>query len=133
MGAGPLLGAAGLVWLSRLEPRFDYWTSLLPALFVFACGISLTVAPLTATVLSDAGERDAGVASGVNNAVARVAGLLGIAVVGAAVAGSTNRLGVDGYRHAMEITAALVAAGGLVGLLGIRNPARASLAAPEAT
>jgi EmrB/QacA subfamily drug resistance transporter len=131
MGAGPLVGAVGLAWLSRLEPRFDYWTGLLPPLVVFACGISLTVAPLTATVLSDAGERDAGVASGVNNAVARVAGLLGIAVVGAAVAGSTNKLDVAGYRHAMEITAALVAAGGIVGLIGIRNPRRAALAAAQ--
>ena len=81
----------------------------------------MIVAPLTATVLADAGERDAGIASGVNNAVARVAGLLGIAVVGAAIAGSDNTLDLSGFRLSMAITAALVAAGGVIGLAGIRN------------
>ena len=90
---------------------------------MFALGLSLIVAPLTSTVLADAGASDAGVASGVNNAVARVAGLLGIAVVGAAVAGSSNKLDLAGFRLAMAITAALVAAGGVVGLVGIRNRA----------
>jgi hypothetical protein len=61
-------------------------TDLLPALLVFALGLSLTVAPLTATVLADADEHNAGIASGVNNAVARVAGLLGVAAIGAVVA-----------------------------------------------
>jgi hypothetical protein len=84
----------------------------------------MIVAPLTATVLADANERDAGIASGVNNAVARIAGLLGIAVVGAAIAGSDNRLDLSGYRVSMAITAALVAAGGAIGFAGIRNPQR---------
>ena len=88
MGSGPLIAAAALAPLVRLKPGFDYWTELLPPLIVFSVGLSLTVAPLTATVLADADESDAGIASGVNNAVARVAGLLGIAVVGASVAGS---------------------------------------------
>lgn len=123
MGFGPLVAAVGALWLMRLQPDFDYWTELLPPLVVFGAGLSLTVAPLTATVLADAGERDAGVASGVNNAVARVAGLLGIAVVGAAIAGSDNRLDVPGFHLAMAITAGLVAAGGLVGLAGITNRA----------
>jgi hypothetical protein len=83
----------------------------------------MIVAPLTATVLADASERDAGIASGVNNAVARVAGLLGIAVVGASVAGASNRLSESGFRLAMGITAALVGAGGVIGLSGIRNHA----------
>jgi hypothetical protein len=81
----------------------------------------MIVAPLTATVLADADESDAGIASGVNNAVARVAGLLGIAVVGAAVAGGDNKLDLSGYRLSMAITTALVAAGGVIGLAGIRN------------
>jgi hypothetical protein len=122
MGVGPLVAAAGLLGMIRLEPGFSYWLELLPPLAVFSVGLSMIVAPLTATVLNDAGENDAGIASGVNNAVARVAGLLGIAVVGASVAGADNQLDQSGFRLAMGITAALVAAGGAIGLAGIRNP-----------
>ena len=122
MGVGPLVCAGSLVWIRELSPGFDYWTELLPPLLLFAFGLSLIVAPLTSTVLSEAGERDAGIASGVNNAIARVAGLLGIAVVGAAIAGSENALDLSGYRTAMAITAALSAVGGVIGLAGIRNP-----------
>ena len=100
------------------QPGFSYWWELLPALLVFSVGLSMIVAPLTATVLADAGESDAGIASGVNNAVARVAGLLGIAVVGAAIAGPTNKLDLSGFRLAMWITAALVLAGGIIGARG---------------
>lgn len=63
----------------------DYLTELLPALLVFSLGLSMTVAPLTGTVLADADEHNAGIASGINNAVARVAGLLAIAALGAVV------------------------------------------------
>jgi EmrB/QacA subfamily drug resistance transporter len=122
MGVGPLVASGSLAALVRLHPGFSYWYELLPALVGFSVGLSMTVAPLTATVLANVSESDAGVASGVNNAIARVAGLLGIAVVGAAVAGSANQLDLGGFRLAMEITTALVAAGGLVGLVGIRNP-----------
>ncbi len=121
MGAGPLVAAAGVLGLIRLEPGLTYWSELLPPLLLFSLGLSMIVAPLTATVLADVSERDAGIASGVNNAVARVAGLLGIAVVGAAVAGADNRLDLSGYRLSMGITAALVGVGGVIGLLGIRN------------
>jgi mannose/fructose/N-acetylgalactosamine-specific phosphotransferase system component IID len=93
----------------------------LPPLLVFSVGLSMIVAPLTATVLGDADESDAGIASGVNNAVARVASLLGIAVVGALIAGSSNKLDVGGYQMAMFVTTGLVAVGGVIGLLGIRN------------
>jgi predicted MFS family arabinose efflux permease len=121
MGAGPLVAAVGLVFLTRMGKHFSYWTELLPILLVFSVGLSMIVAPLTATVLADANERDAGIASGVNNAVARIAGLLGIAVVGAAIAGGDNQLDLSGYRVSMAITAALVAVGGAIGLAGIRN------------
>jgi EmrB/QacA subfamily drug resistance transporter len=124
MGTGPLVAAAALVALVRLKPGFDYWYELLPPLLLFSVGLSMIVAPLTATVLADAHESDAGIASGVNNAVARVAGLLGIAVVGASVAGGDNTLDVSGYRLAMWITAGLVATGGIIGLAGIRNGTR---------
>jgi EmrB/QacA subfamily drug resistance transporter len=124
MGAGPLVAAGSIAALVRLRPGFSYWLELLPPLLGFAVGLSMTVAPLTATVLANVSESDAGKASGVNNAVARVAGLLGIAVVGAAVAGSSNQLDQHGFRIAMAITAALLAAGGVIGLAGIRNPTR---------
>jgi EmrB/QacA subfamily drug resistance transporter len=121
MGIGPFVCAASLLWMRELQPDFAYWTELFPAVIVFSLGLSLIVAPLTSTVLADADEHDAGIASGVNNAVARVAGLLGIAVVGAAIAGPGNELDLSGYRMAMGITAALTAAGGVIGVAGIRN------------
>jgi EmrB/QacA subfamily drug resistance transporter len=86
MGVGPLLAAAGLLLLLRLDADVDYVTELLPALVVFSLGLSATVAPLTATVLSDADEQHAGIASGVNNAIARAGGLLGVAALGAVIA-----------------------------------------------
>jgi EmrB/QacA subfamily drug resistance transporter len=130
MGIGPVVAALGVIPLVRLTPGFDYWTELLPPLLLFSVGLSMIVAPLTSTVLADAGERDAGIASGVNNAVARVAGLLGIATVGAAIAGPHNELDVPSYRMAMWITAALVGVGGIIGLAGIRNRGRGAEGGP---
>src|SRR5215207_826047 len=86
MGVGPLMAAVGLAFFLRLDADVDYLTELLPGLLIFAIGLSLTVAPLTATVLSDADEHNAGSASGVNNAIARVAALVAIAGAGAVVA-----------------------------------------------
>jgi hypothetical protein len=88
MGVGPLVAAVGLAWFLRLDADVDYLTDLLPGLLVFSIGLSMTVAPLTATVLADADEQNAGIASGVNNAIARVASLVAIAAVGALVAAS---------------------------------------------
>jgi EmrB/QacA subfamily drug resistance transporter len=86
MGGGPLVAAVGLGLLQRVDAHVDYVSELLPALLLFALGLSATVAPLTATVLADADEHNAGIASGVNNAIARVAGLLAVAALGAVVA-----------------------------------------------
>ena len=122
MGIGPLVAAAGVVPLIRLKPGFSYWLELFPAVIVFSIGLSMIVAPLTATVLADADDTDSGIASGTNNAVARVAGLLGIAGVGVAAASANNELSLHGYRLAMGITAASIAFGGVIGLGGIRNP-----------
>src|ERR1039458_6628746 len=88
MGAGPLVAAFGLVLLQRVGLRVDYVSEVLPALLVFALGLSMTVAPLTAAVLAGAGQEQAGIASGVNNAIARVAGLIGTAALGAVIAAS---------------------------------------------
>jgi hypothetical protein len=121
MGVGPLIAGAGTLALIRLKPGFSYWGDLFPGLIVFSIGLSMIVAPLTATVLADADDSDSGIASGTNNAVARVAGLLGIAGVGVAVATSNNELSLHGFRLSMGITAALLAFGGLIGLGGIRN------------
>jgi EmrB/QacA subfamily drug resistance transporter len=86
MGLGPVLAGLGLLLLLRVGVRVDYFTQVLPALLVFSVGLAMTVAPLTAAVLAGVGEGEAGIASGVNNAIARVAGLLGIAAIGAVVA-----------------------------------------------
>ena len=86
MGIGPIVGGAGLVWMGRLGTEVNYWTDLLPGVLVFGLGLAMTVAPLTNTVLGAVPQHNAGVASGANNAISRVAGLLAIAAVGAIVA-----------------------------------------------
>jgi EmrB/QacA subfamily drug resistance transporter len=87
MTVGPLLVAAGFFALLRLDADTSYAADLVPALLVYGLGLAVTVSPLTATVLADADERDAGIASAVNNAIARTAGLLATAAVGAVLAG----------------------------------------------
>jgi|HubBroStandDraft_3_1064219.scaffolds.fasta_scaffold07577_4 EmrB/QacA subfamily drug resistance transporter len=88
MGAGPLVAACGLLLFQRLGVHVDYLTDVLPGILVFSLGLSMTVAPLTAAVLAGVDSGQAGIASAVNNAVARVAGLLGTSAVGAMVAAS---------------------------------------------
>jgi hypothetical protein len=128
MGLGPILAAAGLLLLLRIGPGAGYATDVLPGVIVFALGMSLTVAPLNVTVLGAAGEARAGVASAVNNAVARVAGLLAVAVI-PVVAGITGDAYLvpadldDGFTAGMVICAVLCAAGGVVALAGIRRAA----------
>jgi EmrB/QacA subfamily drug resistance transporter len=99
MGLGPLLAAAGLALMQRLGPRVNYFTELLPALLVFSVGLASTVAPLTAAVLSDADESNAGIASGVNNAIARIASLLAIAAVGAVISAQFSSTLSQGLDH----------------------------------
>ena len=122
MAAGPLLGAVSILALARLPEHLNYWVDLFPPLVGFAIALSLIVAPLTTTVLNDAGPGDAGIASGINNAVARIAGLIAIAAVGVAAAGSTDHLSTQGFHRAMLVVAVLLAAGGLLGAVGIKNP-----------
>ena len=110
MGVGPLIAAAGMAWLLRLDTEVDYVVDLLPGLLVFAVGLSMTVAPLTATVLADADDSNAGIASGVNNAIARVAGLVVIAAVGAVVAASFGARLDDGLSDREAAIPAVAAA-----------------------
>jgi EmrB/QacA subfamily drug resistance transporter len=121
MAAGPLLGGVSILALTRLPTQLSYWRDLFPPLVGFAIALALTVAPLTTTVLSDAGAGDAGIASGVNNAVARVAGLVAIAAIGIAAAGGTDHLSAGGFHRAMAVVAVLLMLGGLLGAAGIQN------------
>ena len=85
MTLGPIVGGIGLLMLLRVGSNADYVTDVLPAILVFGLGLSATVAPLTATVLDSVEERHVGIASGINNGVSRVAGLLAIAILGAVI------------------------------------------------
>ena len=125
MTCGPLVIAIGLVLMLRIEPGAHYLSSVFPAVLVFACGLSLTVAPLTATVLAAADAEHSGIASGVNNAVARVGGLLAVATI-PLVAGfsPTGVVGpgalVDGFHTVLVAAAIAVAVGAVVAFAGVR-------------
>ncbi len=126
LSVGPLVVGAAMVALTRIEPGASYGATVLPALVLFGVGLAITVAPLTATVLAAADVRHAGVASGVNNAVARTAGLLAVAAIplltGLDAAGTVSPSDlVDGFHTACLVGAAGCALGALVGLLAISN------------
>src|SRR5215468_1288388 len=122
MGLGPIIAGVGVLAYTRLPQNVNYWVDILPALLLFSLGLSMIVAPLTTTVLADARAGDAGVASGVNNAVARIAGLLAIAILGILAAGGGDHLTAHGFHATMGAVAALLFCGGLIGAIGIRNP-----------
>ncbi len=132
MTVGPLVVAAGLALLSQVGPGDGYLTDILPAVAVFGLGLATTVAPLTAAVLAAVDDAHMGVASGVNNAVARVAGLLAVAVLPAAVgldlAGGADAI-TDGVRRALLVGSALSVAGGLVAFVTIRGGAKVQASA----
>lgn len=86
MGFGPIISGASFLLLTRLGTQVNYWTGVFPAIVLFGIGLAITVAPLTAAILGDVNPEQAGIASAVNNAVARVAGLVAVAAVGAVVA-----------------------------------------------
>jgi EmrB/QacA subfamily drug resistance transporter len=143
MGLGPIVAGVGLVWMGQLGSDVDYVTDLLPGVLVFGLGLSATVAPLTNTVLGAVPQHNAGVASGINNQIARVAALLAIAAVGAVVAAEfeskLGRTGVDplsggapavvdasvsAFGAGLGFAGALVIFGGVISLAGIQNPRR---------
>ena len=126
---GPLVSAGGLLLLLRVDATTSWFVDVLPAVSVFGAGLALTVAPLTATVLDAAPDRYAGSASGVNNAVARAAGLLAVAVI-PGLAGITGDVYTDpvafdaGFRTAMMIGAGLLVAAAVLAFALIRAPLR---------
>ncbi|MFD7074357.1 MFS transporter [Nocardioides sp. NPDC059952] len=127
MTLGPVLAAGGVLWMGRIGPQAAYVPDVLLPVLLFASGLTLLVSPLTATVLDAADDRHAGIASGINNAVARTAGLLAVAVVPAAVgiAGDdyTNpQTFDDGYGTAMILNAALLLLGAALSAVFIRRP-----------
>lgn len=127
MTAGPLLCAAGVLALTRVGQDSSYAVDVLPGVAVYGLGLSLTVAPLTATVLAAAPDRHAGLASGVNNAVARVAGLLAVAVLplAAGLGGQSYHVAArlqPAFETAMWLCAALLLAGGLLAAAFVRTP-----------
>jgi predicted MFS family arabinose efflux permease len=125
MTAGPLLAAVGFLLMLRVQPHIRYATDLLPGVLLFALGLSMTVAPLTSAVLSQIDPKNAGVASAVNNAVARIAGLIAIALVGVITG---PHLDIAGFHRALVVVAVLLALGGVSSYIGIRNVARPATA-----
>lgn len=123
MTVGPLIVSVGLILLSRVHPGSHYVGTILPSILLFGFGLAMTVAPLTAAVLASVEEAHVGVGSAVNNAVARLAGLLSVAVLPALVHLQTTQPAAltSGFRKAMFISAGLTAAGGLISLATIRT------------
>ncbi len=130
MSVGPMVVAVGLAMLSRMPSGGSYLVDVLPAMVVFGAGLAITVAPLTSTAMGAAPSEHAGVASAVNNVVARTAGLLAVAVL-PFLAGITGDAYLDpvalasGFHTALLIAAAVCAAGGVLALFTISNPRRA--------
>jgi EmrB/QacA subfamily drug resistance transporter len=127
MGLGPIIAAVGLALLTRAGPDASYLSDVLPAVLVFGLGMAVTVAPLTVTVLGAAGEERAGIASAINNTVARVAGLIAVAVIplAAGISGDDYQIPAafdDGFETGVMICAAVCAAGGVLALVTIRRP-----------
>ncbi|PZE29252.1 MFS transporter [Curtobacterium sp. MCLR17_045] len=119
MAAGPAVGAVGalLLLLAGDDPN-GYWWSVFPGLVLIGVGIALMVTPLTSAVLGSVPQSEAGSGSAVNNAVARIAGLVTVALAGVVLGGEVS---VDGLHRAMVVMALLLAAGAVVCAVGIRN------------
>lgn len=173
MGGGPLIATAGLLLLLTVGVHVDYVTEVLPGILLFSLGLAITVAPLTAAILAGVRENEAGIGSAVNNAVARVAGLIATVTIGAllaaqfsssldhrlagrpltpsgqtavreakeltlgrpSVAGiprreaaaiivASGQSSLEAFRLGLGVVAGLVAVGGIIGAVGIRNPRR---------
>lgn len=120
MTAGPLIVAAGFVTMLFIDASANYW-AMLPGILLFGIGLSVTVAPLTAAILGAVDSKRSGIASAINNVVARVAGLVAVALIGTVTGYNLN---LAGFRNGLILSIALFVVGGLVSFAGIRNPAR---------
>jgi Na+/melibiose symporter-like transporter len=133
---GPLVIAVSLLWMTQIEPGDSYVTGILPMVIVFGVGLTLVVAPVTATVLAAADARHSGIASGINNAVARVASLLAVAVL-PLIAGITGDLFYSpsamthGFHVAMGACAGLAVLGGIFAWFTISSEVLHTEAEPE--
>ncbi len=137
MTAGPIIAGIGALMMLLIGDPFVYWWQVLPGILVFGVGLTLTVSPLTSAILGAIDPSRSGIASAVNNAVSRVAGLIVIAMLAVIVGGT---LDLNGVHRAMIVTAVLLILGGIVSFLGIRNPVQEAeapgvpgLAAPSVT
>ncbi|MEP7191894.1 MAG: MFS transporter [Actinomycetota bacterium] len=136
MTAGPILAALGVAGMARIGPGSSYLVDILPPVSVFGCGLTLTVAPLTATALASVSGSHSGLASGVNNAVARIGGLLAVAVL-PLVAGLSGLSYSDpavlepAFRMVIWVCAALLVSGGLLAAVLVRAPGPSPGEAPQ--
>jgi EmrB/QacA subfamily drug resistance transporter len=121
MTVGPITMGIGALLLLTVTAEFSYWWQVLPSMIVMGFGLALTVAPLTSAILGAIESERSGIASAVNNAVSRVAGLITIAALAVIVGGT---LDLDGFHRAVTVTAVLLIAGGITSFFGIRNPPR---------
>jgi predicted MFS family arabinose efflux permease len=119
MAAGPMVASVGFLLMLRLDQAARYWTDLFPGVLLLGLGLALTVAPLTTAILGAIDKQQSGIASAVNNAASRLAGLVAIAGIGI-IAGS--KLTVAGLHATLWFIAALLFAGGVVSAVGIANP-----------
>jgi EmrB/QacA subfamily drug resistance transporter len=132
---GPLVTALGLLLMSQIGRRDSYLAGVLPGVIVFGLGLTLVVAPVTATVMAAADERHSGIASGINTAVSRLSGLIVVAVL-PLVAGLTGKKFYDpaamdhGFHVAMLACAALAVAGGVLAWMTISSDLLQSEPAP---
>ena len=104
--------------MALVDANVDYWRHLLPGILLFGLGLSITVAPLTSAILGSIDPRHAGIGSAVNNAVARIAGLIAIAILGIIVGSAVD---LEGFHRGVIATAILLLIGGIVSAIGIRN------------
>lgn len=122
MALGPIVAGIGFLLLLRMNGSMPYFSQMFPGILIFGLGLSATVAPLTAAVLGNIPTVHAGVGSAVNNAVARIAGLVAVAAIGLVVG---QHLTMSGFHKGVFAMAVLVIVGGVVSAIGIQNPEKA--------